>query len=207
LFAERCQEVLFEDKIVVTLPDSSFTCDLDDINVVEDYLWYSNEKGYVMARIDGKTRTFHNFITNNDDPFHVNTEFINNNPVNCRKSNLRLVSKRVANIACHQLQQNNTSGITGVHYDQHHRNWTAAWKDEQGDRHTKSFAVIKYGPAHARELAIEYRSRMIRELLHYANGWVLMNRYIYIIDIVEVSFPAPLLYREMAKKQVIGVNN
>jgi len=152
----------------VTLPDGSFTCDLDDINVVEDYLWYSNKKGYVMARIDGKTRTFHNFITNNEDPFNVNVEFIDGNPVNCHKSNLRLVNKRVANIAHHQLQQNNTLGITGVHYDQCHRNWTAAWNDKQGDRHTKPFAVVKYRPAHARELAIEYRSRMVRELPHYA---------------------------------------
>jgi len=30
------------------------------------------------------------------------------------------------------------------------------------------FAVIKYGPAHTRELAIEYRSRMVRDLPHYA---------------------------------------
>jgi len=161
---------VFEDKIAVTLPNSGFTCDLDDIDVVEDYLWYSNKKGYVMARIEGKTQTFHNFITNNDNPFHVNIEFINGNPLNCRKSNLRLVDKRVANINRHQLQQNNTSGITGVHYDQCHINWTAAWKDKQGDQHTKLFAVIKYRPARARELAIEYRSRMIRELLHYANA-------------------------------------
>jgi len=162
---------VFEDKIVVTLPNGGFTCDLDDINVVEDYLWSLNKKGYVMARIDRKTQTFHNFIMKNDNPFHVNTEFIDNNPLNCCKSNLQLVDKRVANINCHQLQQNNTSGITGVHYDQHCRNWTAAWKDKRGDQHTKLFAVIKYGPARAsRELAIEYRFGMIRELLHYANA-------------------------------------
>jgi len=95
---------VFENKIVVTLPNSGFTCDLGDINVVEDYLWYSNGRGYVMARIDGKTQTFHNVIINNDDPFHINTEFIDNNPLNCCKSNLRLVDKRVANINRHQLQ-------------------------------------------------------------------------------------------------------
>jgi len=148
----------------------ALTCDLDNINVVEDYLWYSNKKGYVMARIDGKTWTFHNFIMNNDDPFHVNIEFIDGNPLNFQRSNLRLVNKRTANIAYHQLQQNITSGITGVHYDWRHRNWTVLWKDEQGDRHSKSFAVIKYGPAHARELEIEYRSRMVRDLPHYANA-------------------------------------
>jgi len=138
---------VFEDKIVVTLPNGAFTCDLDDINIVEDYLWYLNKKGYVIARIEGKTQMFHNFITNNDNPFHVNIEFIDGNHLNCRKSNLRLVNKRTANIAYHQLQQNNTSGITGIHYDRPHRNWTASWNDEQGDRHTKSFAVIKYRPA------------------------------------------------------------
>jgi len=166
---------VFEDKIVVMLPNGGFTCDLDDIDVVEDYLWYSNKKGYVMARIDRKTQTFHNFIMNNDDPFHVNVEFIDGNPLNCQKSNLKLVNKRVANINCHQLQQNNTSGITGVHYERHCRNWTASWKDKRGDRHTKLFTVIKYGPARARELAIEYRSRMVRELPHYANMLGLNN--------------------------------
>jgi len=153
---------VFEDKIVVALPDGAFTCDLVDIDVVEDYLWYSNKKGYVMARIDGKMQTFHNFITNNDNPFHVNVEFIDGNPLNCQRSNLQLVNKRVANIA-------HTSGVTGVHYDQRHRNWTVSWNDEQGDRHRKSFAVIKYGPACPQELAIEYRVRMIRALPHYAN--------------------------------------
>jgi len=107
---------------------------------------------------------FHNFIMNNDDPFHVNTEFIDNNPLNCCKSNLRLLNKRVANINCHQLQQNNTLGITGVHYDRHHRNWAATWKDEQGDQHKKLFSVIKYGPAQDKELAIQYRShRSLRQ--------------------------------------------
>jgi len=36
---------VFEDKIVVALPNSAFTCDLDDIDVVEDYLWYLNKNG------------------------------------------------------------------------------------------------------------------------------------------------------------------
>jgi len=161
---------VFEDKIVVTLPNGAFTCDLDDINIIEDYLWYLNKKGYVIARIEGKTRTFHNFITNNEDPFHVNVEFIDGNHLNCHRSNLQLVDKRTANIAHHQLQQNNTSGFAGVHYHWHHRNWIASWNDKHGDRHSKSFSVIKYKPACSQELAIEYWSRMVRDLLHYVNA-------------------------------------
>jgi len=67
------------------------------------------------------------------------------------------------------LQQNNTLGIVGVHYDQCHRNWTAAWNDEWGDRHTKSYSAKKYSINNAKVLAIEYRARMVRELPHYAN--------------------------------------
>jgi len=94
---------------------------------------------------------------------------IDKNPLNCRKSNLCLVDKRVIDITC-QMQQNNTLGTVGVHYNHHHRNWNATWKDEQGDKHTKSFSVIKYGPACTKELAIQYRAYIERNLLHYANA-------------------------------------
>jgi len=68
------------------------------------------------------------------------------------------------------MQRNNTLGTVGVHYNHHHRNWNATWKDEQGDKHTKLFSVIKYGPARAKELAIQYRAYIERNLLHYANA-------------------------------------
>jgi len=158
---------VFEDKVVVSLPNGYFKCDIDDINIVENHLWSSNRKGYIAARINGKIRPFHNVITNNNRPLHINTEFIDKNPLNCPKSNLCLVDKRVINITC-QMQRNNTSGTVGVHYNCHHRNWNATWKDEQGDKHTKSFSVIKYGPACMKELAIQYRAYIERYLPHYA---------------------------------------
>jgi len=106
----------FESKVVVSLPNGSFTCDVSDLDVVEKHLWSSNRKGYVTAKVNGKTRSFHNVITNNNSPLHINTEFINKNPLNCCKSNLCLVDKRVINITRH-MQQNNTLGTVGVHYD------------------------------------------------------------------------------------------
>jgi len=92
---------VFENKVVVSLPNGSFTCDVSDLDVVENHLWSSNRKGYVTAKVNGKTWLFHNVITNNNSPLHINTEFIDKNPLNCRKSNLRLVDKRVINITCH----------------------------------------------------------------------------------------------------------
>jgi len=160
---------IFENKVVVSLPNSYFTCDVDDIDVVENHLWSSNRKGYVTAKVNGKTPSFHYVITNNNRPLHINTEFIDKNPLNCRKSNLSLVDKRVINITC-PIQQNNTLGTVGVHYDRHGDNWAAMWKDEQGDKHKKSYSAKKCGNDNAKVLAIEYRARMVRELPHYANA-------------------------------------
>jgi len=106
-------------------------------------------------------------LDNIEDSAQLNEETFDISPVNCHKSNLRLVDKRVINIT-HHMQQNNTLGTVGVHYNHHHRNWNATWKDEQVDKHTKLFAVIKYGPARTKELAIQYRAYIERNLPHYA---------------------------------------
>jgi len=87
----------------VSLPNGYFKCDVDDIDIVENHLWSSNRKGYVAARINGAKRLFHHVVTNNNRPLHINTEFIDKNPLNCHKSNLRLADKRAINITCNKI--------------------------------------------------------------------------------------------------------
>jgi len=101
---------VFQDKVVVLLPNGHFTCDADDINIVENHLWSANGL----------------------------------------------------------MQQNNTLGTVGVHYNCHHRSWNATWKDGQGDKHAKLYSTMKYGPACAKDLAIQYRAYIERNLPHYA---------------------------------------
>jgi len=68
------------------------------------------------------------------------------------------------------MPKNNTSGTVGVYYDQHSASWTVMRKDEEGNNHTKSYSVNNYGFENAKDLAIQYRGRIERELPHYANA-------------------------------------
>jgi len=61
-------------------------------------------------------------------------------------------------------------GTVGVHYNHHHISWNATWKDEQGNKHTKSYSIMKYGPARAKDLVVQYRAYIERNLPHYANA-------------------------------------
>jgi len=40
---------VFEDKVVVLLPNGHFTSDTDDIYIVEDHLWSANAREYVTV--------------------------------------------------------------------------------------------------------------------------------------------------------------
>jgi len=50
---------VFEDKVVVSLPNGYFKCDIDDIDIVENHLRSSNRKAYITARINGKMILWH----------------------------------------------------------------------------------------------------------------------------------------------------
>jgi len=160
---------VFEYRVVVELPhDMFFTCDIDDIDIVEDYIWCVNAGGYVITQIDGSSHKFHNMVMNHR-PGIITIDHIDRNPLNCCKSKLCLVDKWTQNIN-HSMPGNNISGTVGVHYDQSGDKWGAMWKDEEGNLYSKSYSAKKYGNANAQVLAIEYRARMVRELPHYANA-------------------------------------
>jgi hypothetical protein len=65
----------------------------------------------------------------------------------------------------------NTTGVVGVFVvpgrcgDSRGRRYAAAWTDEHGRRHRKSFSVSKYGATQARRLAVELRRGVVERLL------------------------------------------
>ena len=68
----------------------------------------------------------------------------------------------------HTRQKNNTSGTTGVKLSKavnrnNYESWMASWNDETG-RKTKAFGCNKYGFEQAKQMAIDYRKKMIEEL-------------------------------------------
>lgn len=70
----------------------------------------------------------------------------------------------------HSLQKNNTSGINGIRLaikivkDKEYKSWVAAWNDSNGKKRTKEFSTNKFGFDKAKELAINFRNSMIKDL-------------------------------------------
>lgn len=70
----------------------------------------------------------------------------------------------------HSKQANNTSGITGIQRQvkaiagTEYESFVACWNDADGKKKTKNFSTNKFGYEGAKQLAIDYRNKMIAEL-------------------------------------------
>jgi len=54
---------VFENHVVVQLTHGrAFTCDPEDLHIVEDHVWCVNGNGYVTTHIDGSNCSFHNIV-------------------------------------------------------------------------------------------------------------------------------------------------
>lgn len=98
------------------------------------------------------------FIPNPDNLPQV--DHINRNKIDNRLENLRWVSHR-DNDRNRGICIRNTSGKQGVSFDKTHNSWAAHWSDNQGKLKRKPFSVKKYGDTQAKQLAIDYRKKMV----------------------------------------------
>ena len=70
----------------------------------------------------------------------------------------------------HTKQRNNTSGVTGVKFCSKavngtiYTSWVATWNYESNKKRTKNFSCNKYGHDIAKQMAIDFRAKMIEEL-------------------------------------------
>lgn len=69
----------------------------------------------------------------------------------------------------HSKQNNNTSGITGVGYRAKGDYWYAQWIELNGTKKSKCFSCAKY--PNAKELAIQFRENMVKELNSQGAGY------------------------------------
>ena len=95
--------------------------DLDDVYKVKQYKWCLDAYGYVIGGKDKKIR-LHRFIMNCPDDMVV--DHINLNPLNNRKSNLRICTKQ-QNEMNRPTRSHNTSGVTGVSKHKQTNKWRA----------------------------------------------------------------------------------
>lgn len=77
--------------------------------------------------------------------------------------NLRWVSHR-DNSRNTSISKINISGYQGVSFDKKGNCWRSQWRNTNKKLCVKSFSVNKYGDEEAKQLAIEYREKMVNEL-------------------------------------------
>lgn len=128
--------------------DDTFLCDLQDIQLLHDNIWYQNNEGYVAT---GKNVLFHRIVM----PGYDNIDHINRNKKDGRRVNLRDGANGI-NPRNRGIGKNNTSGTLGVSYNTRSDSWQAIW-NEGGKPVTKTFGVNKHGEEKAKQLAIEAR--------------------------------------------------
>lgn len=110
-----------EDYVIMyDLNNKSFYVDLDDFWKVKDICWHVDLNGYVIGWTNGKDVGLHRFITNCPDSMDV--DHINHDTTDNRKKNLRIAT-RSQNMMNRGLQDNNTSGVTGVYWNKGRKKW------------------------------------------------------------------------------------
>jgi len=134
---------VFADRVLVDLPRNKLLiCDYEDLYLVETHTWCFSH-GYAVTSTSGTTtlQGFHNMVMKHL-PSDITVDHINRNGLDNRKSNLRLVDRRIQSInQC--IKSNNTSGVTGVSYYKNRGVWMAIWRDGDGNQCHKCFSLKK----------------------------------------------------------------
>ena len=109
-----------------TSKGEEFYFDLEDYDLIKDYCWYINDREYVCAKNNNKQILLHRVVLRlePDDCCSVDHKHGRESRNDNRKSNLRPCthSQNIMNIG---LRSNNTSGVTGVHFDKIKQKWVA----------------------------------------------------------------------------------
>lgn len=119
--------------MIIKLSDGHITqIDKEDFERVSKYNWWYHASGYAYRQVtSGRTKTsrgkvknimLHRFIM--DTPDGMDTDHINRDKLDNRKSNLRIVNRTQNNFNI-GLRSNNTSGYKGVHWFKPAKLWRA----------------------------------------------------------------------------------
>lgn len=118
---------LFDTYGTITLGETEFLFDIEDLPVIRGRDWYRDKDGYLASSyiFNGKRcfLMFHRIIMNARPQQFI--DHINKNRADNRKQNLRLCTCTKSN-RNRGRYSTNKSGVTGVYYDKRRQKWVAS---------------------------------------------------------------------------------
>lgn len=144
-----------------TKKNEQFWFDKNDFELIKDYSWYYNKKGYVEA-YDSESNThitLHRLVMgfpdNTLDINHKTHPPRNEHKIDNRKSNLEIVSKSY-NSMNHVVATNNTSGYSGVNWVKQLNKWRARITVNHNEIHLGIFDNMQDAIRARKEAEIKY---------------------------------------------------
>jgi hypothetical protein len=95
---------------------------IEDIEKAKQYKWYQHSNGYVVYKSDKEIIYLHRLIMSPQSNMVI--DHINGNTLDNRKINLRICTQQ-QNLINKEIQSNNTSKVTGVHWNKTYYKWQA----------------------------------------------------------------------------------
>lgn len=99
---------------------TEFWFDKEDYNLIKDYTW-SEHNGYIRTTTNGTEILMHRLIMQISDK-NIVIDHLGHNTFDNRKSKLR-VTESIGNQKNKSLSKNNTSGVTGVSWEERTQKW------------------------------------------------------------------------------------
>jgi hypothetical protein len=147
---------------------ASIFIDTEDVEKVSKYTWYlfkPKNGEFKITCSEGEQNIFlKDVIMDFKGDKRLMVLNINKNIYDCRKENLKIVSCHINKLLHNSSNSNNTSGKTGVIYNESKKLWCAQMRINS-ELKTKSFSISKYGADKAKELAITQREEWEKEVL------------------------------------------
>ncbi len=137
-----------------TSKGEEFYFDLEDYNLIKDYCWFIDDMGYVITHdknANNSTIGMHRLLFPNSSY----VDHIKHRKNDNRKSQLRPCTNQQNNMN-KGLQKNNTSGATGVGWDDRLKKWIAQIHINQKHIHLGCFNLFEDAVAARREAEEKY---------------------------------------------------
>lgn len=137
-------EVIHPDYRAIVLIDTEYLPNIGKVSV--------NNRGYATT----KSNLLHRLIMCCEKGDGSFVDHINGNPLDNRKSNLRVVTHSINKRNLHTFTRNNT-GVIGVQFRTNgsYKYYRVSWRDMEGKRFAKQFNINEFGDEIAFKMATE----------------------------------------------------